>query len=306
MAPRVGLVTCDETSPGVHPDPEIGALVTALNAMGLITDAPIWSEPRDWAVYDLLVVKSPWDYSLRSKEFLAWFRSVEEVAQIRNHPGVIRWNFDKRYLSDLRGCGIPVPQYGLATTRAEAMTALVSLGSSEVVVKPTVSAGSRDTALFRREDPAILEFVDRITALGKVAMIQRALPSVSRDGEHALVLFNGRYSHAVRKGPILELGGGLLGGRYTEILTPVEADKDEVVLAERCMETVRRLATAWGVPEPAATPLYTRIDIARDDDGSPTVLEAELFEPNYFTMWSDGAADRFGRAVHEQLKSLGD
>lgn len=304
MPPRVGLVTCDARQPGVDRDTEIHALVAVLNDAGLQADAPIWSAPADWERYDMLVIKSPWDYSLRSAEFLAWLRAVSAHVPVRNHPGIIEWNIDKTYLHELVARGVAVPEFHLATTPAAATAAARELGSEHVVVKPTVSAGSKNTGLFHRDDPALAHLVARIKALGKVAMVQRALPSVADDGEHALIMFNGRFSHAARKGPILEAGGGLRGGRYTEAITPAAPQPDEIELAERCMEAARRLAIGRGIPAEHATPLAARIDIARDDDGRPTILEAELFEPNYFTPTAPGAAGRFAAAVREQLDAL--
>lgn len=285
-------------------DKDLDVLLAALRATGLEADAPIWSEPgTDWSAYHMLVVKSPWDYALRSAEFLDWLNHAATQAPIRNHPEIIRWNIDKLYLRELAARGIPVPDFHLATTAAEVAQAVAALAPAEhVVVKPTVSAGSKDSGLFHRDDPALGHLVERIAAKGKTAMVQRALPSVAAHGERDLLLFNGRFSHAVRKGPILEVGGGLLGGHYREVISPVTPAADEVALAELTMATAREIAVERGLPARDAVPLHARIDIARDVDGAPTVLEAELFEPNYNTPASDGGAQRFAHAVHQQLE----
>lgn len=46
--------------------------------------------------------------------------------------------------------------------------------------------------------------------------MQPAIDSVAMVGERALVYFDGVFSHALTKGPLLDLGGELLGGVYTE------------------------------------------------------------------------------------------
>lgn len=300
MTRSVALVTYDPASPDVHPDPELDALAAAVRALGLDVETPAWSLPHDWSRHDLVVLKSPWDYSMRSAEFLAWLDDVAQTTAVLNDPWIIRWNFDKRYLAELATHGIPTPQFSNPATHDEAARALAEIPTEKVVIKPTVSAGSRNTGLFRADDPAALALVDRILAIGKVPMVMPALPRVAAEGERSLVLFNGRYSHAARKAPILAEGGGYLHGQYTETITPDEPTDDEVQVAERCLRIVRHLALDAGVDSRRATPLYARIDIARDESG-PSVLELELFEPNYFTLPVPAGRARFAQAVMDVL-----
>ena len=49
----------------------------------------------DWSSYDLVVLRSPWDYALRRDEFVAWAATVPTLV---NPADVVRWNTDKRYL----------------------------------------------------------------------------------------------------------------------------------------------------------------------------------------------------------------
>ena len=78
-----------------------------------------------------------------------------------------------------------------------------------MVVKPTVSAGSKNTGLFRRGDPAARALADEILGLGKTVMVQPAIASVAAVGETAMLYFDGQFSHSVTKGPLLAEGGGL-------------------------------------------------------------------------------------------------
>ena len=64
--------------------------------------------------------------------------------------------------------------------------------SEQVVVKPTVSAGSKNTGLFRRGDPAARALADEILSLGKTVMIQPAVQSVAAVGETAMLHRRGR------------------------------------------------------------------------------------------------------------------
>jgi O-ureido-D-serine cyclo-ligase len=48
---------------------------------------------------------------------------------------------------------------------------------------------------------------------------------------------------------------------------------------------------------PFDTPLYARVDLIRDEDGEPVVLELELIEPSLFFPFAAGSAGRFAAAV---------
>jgi hypothetical protein len=52
---------------------------------------------------------------------------------------------------------------------------------------------------------------------------------------------------------------------------------------------------------PFETPLYARVDLIRDPNGDPVVLELELLEPSLFFASSPGSVDRFAAAVRKRL-----
>jgi len=55
---------------------------------------------------------------------------------------------------------------------------------------------------------------------------------------------------------------------------------------------------------PLQTPLaYARVDLIRDADGAPCLLELELVEPSVFVGYADGVADRFVQALMRHLKA---
>ena len=70
--------------------------------------------PSTWADFDLVVVRSCWDYMARREEFLAWAASVPHLA---NPADVLAWNTDKAYLRQLADAGVPVipTQWNVAT-----------------------------------------------------------------------------------------------------------------------------------------------------------------------------------------------
>lgn len=287
MAERVALVGSER---GLRVDPDLPLASAALAGAGLEVDLVRWDDAAvDWAGYDLAVVRSCWDYAWRLEEFLAWAASVP---RLRNAAELLRWNTDKRYLRDLERAGLPV-----VTTVWDPVTAAELPDAGEWVVKPSVSAGSRDTARWG-DAGAALAHAAELTGAGRTAMVQPYQASVDEDGETAMLFLGGRFSHAVRKGPLLGRGEGVRQDRDSRgDLRPVPAGADQRAVAEAVFEAIGLLRP--GVP----TPLYARIDLVRDASGRPVVLELELTEPSLFLPQAPGAVGTLVGAVEAELRA---
>jgi len=66
------------------------------------------------------------------------------------------------------------------------------------------------------------------------------------------------------------------------------------------MRSARWLRRALGAV-PGGTPLYARVDLIDDVDGTPIVLELELIEPSLFFAFHPPAADALVRAIEARL-----
>lgn len=296
----IALVTADPESSG-EVDGDLPLLAAALASIGIVVATPDWrDEDVDWTAFDLAVLRSTWDYSLFPGEFRQWLADVSAATRVLNCPQVIGWNLNKEYMVGLHRQGIATVPTELATTANEVAARLADVKAQAVVVKPTVSAGSRDTGLFTRGDPAAQQLGETIIAMGKSALIQPAIPSVATEGELALILIDGVRSHAVTKGPLLAHGGGLIGGQYSEVISAVEPTAEQWDLAEAtAAAAVAAIGNRACCIEQSL--LYARIDIVAGQDGQPLVLEAELFEPSLFVETAAGSADRFAAAVQRRL-----
>ena len=114
---------------------------------------------------------------------------------------------------------------------------------------------------------------------------------MATEGEVSTLVFGGAVSHTVRKGPLLALGGGLVGGTYTERITPEVLTPARRALVEDTISAVHRLvADRFGV---TGSLLYARVDVVTPDDGTDVVLEVELAEPAFFLDADPDAASRF-------------
>ena len=276
-------------------------LVERLAERGVEAEAPDWDDPSaDWDSFALVVARSPWDYTWRRDEFLAWADRIGD--RLENQPELIRWNSDKRYLADLASDGVPVVE----TTYVEPGQRPPPI-ESEVVVKPNVSAGARDTGRFGPGSSAEgRELIARITASGRAAMVQPYVESVEASGETAVVMIAGQVSHALRKAALLSPDevapvrtGDALGVAEImydpELVTAGTASESEIDLAHT---VIRAVADRFG-----EAPLCARVDMLRAADGTPILLELEAIEPNLYFDQSPPAADALAAAIVERASS---
>jgi glutathione synthase/RimK-type ligase-like ATP-grasp enzyme len=284
---RIAVATCAEVA---ELDAEGRLLLGRLQAAGLEPEACVWDEPTvAWADYDRVLVRSTWDYPGKLGAFETWVSA--RGGQLINPAAAIGWNLSKRYLVELERWGFPtVP------------TALLAPGDrfeppaeGEFVVKPAVSAGSRDTARYRAsERERAGRHAEALLAAGREVLVQPYLGSVDTEAETAVIVLGGRASHAVRKEPLLEPGQDLEQGLFRqEEVSPRQAEHAETELAEAVVERFAREVCA---------PIYARVDLLRTDGGRPVVLELELIEPSLFLDHHPPAADRLVELVAASIE----
>jgi hypothetical protein len=280
---RIAFATCPAWPDGFPDDHEAAALAGA--------EWRLWDDPAvDWEAYDRVVLRSVWDYTRRIDDFLYWCERVG-AERLRNTPELVASNADKRYLGEL---GVPIVP-----------TAFVGPDGpppdfdGEIVVKPNVSAGARDTGRFpaERHDEA-LALIEAIRSSGRVALVQPYLAGVDERGETAIVYIDGEVSHVLRKQPILRAAGiAPLGDdpdgpaavmRDDDLVLAGEASEDELSLAADVHE---RITERFGIP------LYARVDIVPGPGGEPVLIELEALDPCLYLGQAPGAAARFAAAI---------
>ncbi|WP_440099469.1 hypothetical protein [Streptosporangium sp. H16] len=136
MGVSVAYVTFADPD-GVDDEKEVA--VAAWAEEGITGRIARWDDPEvDWAAFDAVVVRTPWDYVERRAEFLAWAHRTELVTRLLNPAAVLERNTDKTYLREL---SVPsIPTYWVGPGEAVDFPVL-----GEYVVKPSISAGARDT-----------------------------------------------------------------------------------------------------------------------------------------------------------------
>ncbi|WP_149202111.1 ATP-grasp domain-containing protein [Actinotalea subterranea] len=302
---RIALATCTAL-PDL--DPDDAPLLGALLQRGVEAQTVVWDDPAvDWSAFDLVVIRSTWDYAQRRGEFLEWASRVEAVSTLANPYPVVRWNTDKHYLDELERAGVPVvPTIWLEPERHLSSRALHTRfpAHGDFVIKPAVSAGSVDTGRYTAIDAGsrglAIRHARRLLEAERTVMVQRYLRSVDTVGERAHVFIAGEYSHSVLKGAMLDGPDVGVDGVYKEErMERITASETEVEVAREVIRVARRLLTASadGVEVPPEPFLYARVDVVSGDEEEPVLMELELVEPSLFTSLGDGALDRFADAI---------
>ena len=274
-------------------DEDLPILGAALERAGTQFHVVNWHDEVDWAAYSAVFLRSPWDYHLRRDEFLAWMRSVSRVTRVFNPCDVVEWNSDKRYLGDLVSAGIRVVSTRFVASADESLVRdVLDEFGNDIVVKPSISAGSHDTLRYRDASLAlgdVVSHVARIVNAGAVAMVQPYESGIDERGETGMVWLNGELSHAFRKGAILAAEPDMGNGLYAaEDIASRAASSEEIALGESIMDFLRhRFGEA---------PLYARVDVIPDDAGHPQLMELELVEPSFFLAYAPGADNRVASA----------
>lgn len=258
-------------------------------ASGWTAEEVSWRADADWSAYDLVVIRTPWDYQAEAEAFLATLERISSVTLLENEVAICRWNLAKTYLQDLEAAGVPiVPTDWNQAGQGLDEAVYDRLGCAEIVVKPVISANADYTYRIARD-----AFHDHAEVLSRdfaerAYMVQPFLAEVVREGELSLFYFAGAYSHAVLK-------------------TPAEED---FRVQEEHGGTIRAVS-----PEPAALaagdrvlaatpgdPLYARVDLVREGGGW-LLMELELIEPSLYFPYDEGSPRRFVGACIERWRA---
>ena len=185
------------------------------------------------------------------------------MSRLLNPAPVLHWNTDKRYLAHFEAAGVPiVPTQFLEPGDGPAH----GFEDVEHVVKPVVSAGSRGTLrLGDHEVERSRAHAASLLAHGRPVMVQPYLHEVDEHGETALLYLDGRFSHAMRKGPLLTPGMGLVDDLFAQ----EDMSSREPSAAERELADAVLAAVPTDLGEDL---LYARVDLLPSPEG-PRLLE---------------------------------
>ena len=241
-----------------------------------------WRSRAEWGRFDVVVIRTTWDYQAAPDEFLEALETIEgSGARLANDLELVRWNLSKTYLRDLRSRGVTIvpTHFGVGLRADDLRRRFDELGAGELVVKPVIGANAGDAYRLTREGLASrtpeLEAVFRDRGF----LVQPFIPSVVDEGEFSLVFFGGRHSHTILKTP--KPGDFRVQEEHGSTVLAVHADAALLAAARRCLGALDR------------PPLQARVDLVRLADGGFAVMELELIEPALYLRMDPEAPARF-------------
>jgi glutathione synthase/RimK-type ligase-like ATP-grasp enzyme len=282
MKKRLALITWSGLPHGAESERLMLPHLAAANVQTEIVD---WrSTDCDFSKFDLIVLRSCWDYHLRPLEFIDWLHRAAQATPVLNAVDTVLWNHNKFYLREVEALGIEIAPTIFVTHAGDLGAELKTIQNWEkIVVKPAISASAHNTSLM---DGAAFSaehvFIRRMN--GQPFLVQQFIPEIQEQGEISFVYIDGRFSHAALKKPAVgdfrvqqEHGGS------SELFHP-----DPNLLAQ-----ANQIAAA--VPQVRES-LYCRIDaVARD--GKLVLMELELIEPELCLGLAERTAERFVEAI---------
>lgn len=265
----------------------------ALERRGLRCIRLDWADPHfDWRTTRLALFRTTWDYFHRFAEFSQWLDRVSTQTQLLNPAELVRWNIDKHYLLDLQARGVHIPP--TVIIHKGASTSLARLheeqGWRETVLKPTVSGAARHTYRLGEHNLAGHEAIFQELIAVEDMMLQPFQHNVVKQGEAALMVFGGRFSHAILK--VARPGDFRVQDDFGGTVHPYAPSEEEIAFAEQAVAACSPL------------PVYARVDLFRDNDGLLAVGELELVEPELWFRFHPQAADQLAEAVKSRLQLM--
>ncbi len=270
-------------------------LQDSLAQLGLSSVRVDWADPTvDWTSFSCAVFRTTWDYFERITEFTAWLDRVEKQTRLCNDTSLIRWNLDKHYLADLQSMGIPiVPSLFLeAGSRPDLPSLLSETGWEDAIIKPCISGGAWNTYRLDLSSAGRIQQILEPQLATEAFMLQPFQPDVLQNGEDTLILVDGIFTHAITKRP--KPGDFRVQDDHGGTVHACEPSIEQIELAERAFAACRS--------ENRPLPVYGRVDMVRDQNGSWRIMELELIEPELWLRNHPPAALALAQAIARFLK----
>lgn len=257
-------------------------LVNALKSKNVTSIAAPWDDKRTrWEDFDLILIRSCWNYFKKVDEFETWLKDMKKGDfPVFNSIDTVSWNMNKKYLEELRLKNIDIPDTiwldKLPANYQGLIEMLANKKWKKIVIKPCVSAGSFQTIT------ATLETLEtEVDSLREVEykggiILQEFAQEIVEQGELSLIYFDNLFSHAVMKRP--KIGDFRVQSQFGGSVELLHPDKKLLSQTNRIMDTIGNEKV-----------LYARVD-GFLKDGKFILMELELIEPNLFLTFNEKGA----------------
>lgn len=279
---NVGIVTCQKCKDLTVSEQ---ALIPIFRAEGVKATPVVWNDPGiGWGKFDLLVIRSIWDYHLHPEKFLAWLTHLEKKKiKTLNPIPTLRRNYHKFYLRELEKQGVRiVPTAFIEKTERLDLSGVKNTGWQKAVIKPAISASAYRTQVFEWPAKEKIEKEFRAFARNQDLLVQQFIPEVQSAGELSLIFLNRVFSHGILKEP---------GKGEFRVQKEFGGKASAYEPSQAIIHTAAKIISLFD-----GNLLYARIDgIVRG--GEFILMEAELIEPDLFLDYQGDAKDQFVKST---------
>ena len=269
---------------------EDSLVMDACRLCGLKVTRKAWDDPyTDWSITKAVLFRSTWDYFDRFDTFSPWLNEISLKTKLFNSKALILWNIDKHYLSTLAEYGVAIPKtiFIKRGSKRQLKDIFYSLDWSKAVLKPCISGAGRHTYLIEGSSVISYESIFKILISQEEMMLQEFQENIMAQGEISMMVFNGKFTHAVLKKAkpgdfrVQDDFGGTVHN-YTPSIKEIE-------FALKAVKACNEL------------PLYARVDIFYDNNNQLALGELELIEPELWFRLNPNAASVLADAIQEKL-----
>lgn len=266
--------------------------IPLLNEKGISVEAVDWRAETDWSQFDLVIIRSTWDYQDDKDRFLNVLKAIEASdTRLLNSAEVVHWNIDKRYLQQLQELGVRI----VPTTwfdgfdRELIQREIESLDCEELIMKPNVSANADNTFRFPKQNWNDVSWQQQLESVFRDRgwMLQPFVDSILTQGEYSLFYIDGKFTHAITKTP--KTGDFRVQEEHGGLIELYEPNDDVKELGAQNLEKID------------FDLLYARVDFVQHE-GEMCVMEIELIEPALYFRFSPFSVERFADAVESRLQ----
>ena len=270
---------------------EDSLLLNALCSLGFRVTRSSWSSKTfNWDNVDYAIFRTTWDYFERLDEFLDWINFYSKKIKFINDLDLILWNLDKKYLQEFPKKDIVPSLFLKLNEKTSLATIFKKTGWEKIVIKPSVSAAAWNTHLVSRERVQNFELIFNKLKKEHKMIVQEFQPSVLTFGEISLIIFGGKFSHAVLKKA--KKKDYRVQDDFGGTVTVYQPQKKEIDFAEKIVKSCPK------------KPLYARVDVLFNNNNKPVLSELEVIEPELWFRFNEKGADFLAQQVFNFIRKV--
>jgi glutathione synthase/RimK-type ligase-like ATP-grasp enzyme len=287
---NIALVSCQNKKLAQSHLEEDFQLSKFLETKGWIVKIVAWNDLQiDWKQFDVVILKSPWDYHDNFDSFIPWLSHLDTAGiKILNPFKTILWNSDKHYLQEIADDGLPVIESvflekGIAPDLAELLDKSLY---KKLIIKPCISASAKNTILLTFDNVSSIQNEINGLLANESFLVQPFMEEILQ-GELSFMFFNGNFSHSTLKVP--KTGDFRVQSEYGGTVKKINTDIAHLQTASKYVEKYGKGT------------LYARVD-GIISNGTFVLMELELIEPYLFLNCHEYGFDNYYQGLLQLIK----